>query len=150
MKRRLKVLAVLTCLAGVGCVDVSQPNQAQEEPAAKKFAVGQDIEFPAIIAKDLKGRKYEICSDAHVIVGIKLVPSLKLPVDFKAHGLTFPDCIDDKSQVQLVGDEHYAIKSWVEIGGVRTGYSGEAVITEEGGVPRSTRFTRLDLEGGAQ
>jgi len=142
MKRRLIIgAAVLVC---VGC----GPQTTRQEPG--KFAVGQEIEFPDIIAKDLKGRKYEICMDAQAIVK-NTVGGPGTGAQLKAPGLTFPDCLDDQSQVQYVGDGKYAISSWVEMAQTRTAYSGDAVIVEdEGGVPRTLRITRLDLQGGAK
>jgi hypothetical protein len=132
MKRYILALA----LAGVGCSERPQPHPAQKtEDPAEKFAVGRDIEYPSLIAKDLKGRKYEICESASTIMGI----------DQKAlREAKYPSCATDDSLVRPLGDEHYAIDSWVEVGGVRTEYSGEAVITEVGGIPRSVRFTRLE------
>jgi hypothetical protein len=153
MKRRLIIGAgvVVAALACVGCNPENRPSdeavccaipKPNEPPNRPQPEVGKDIYYPAIFAQNLNARKFVICGDAHAIVKSKLKALYQ-----GATEATFPNCIDDKSQVQPLGDEHYAISSWVEFALARTKYIGEAVITEENGVARTLRITRLDIEG---
>jgi hypothetical protein len=153
-----RLILALTALAGVGCGGPDRPPEtaqtkqawrenmrqlrekynldAQGEP---KVAVGKAIPFPSLIATDDIGRRWAICEFAQRIVR---ETQLSLPAAGK-----FPDCTKDyQSQVEDLGDGRYAINSWVEIAAVRTAYSGDAVITEVGGEPRTIRIIRLDLE----
>lgn len=141
---RRALIVALAALAGVGCGDRpperAQTKRPQPEPAPK-FAIGKDIPFPSLIAKDGPGPRFFICEVAHRIVEGKL----KIPAGYGS-----PDCTGDQSQVQDLGDGRYAISSGVEIELVWREYTGEAVITAVDGIPRTVRITRLDLAGGAQ
>ncbi len=132
------LLVLLTALAAVGCD--SGGGEAPVPYSDKK--VGQYIKFPDLIAKDAKGRRFHICEVAQGIVRRDLNA---------ATGAKFPSCIYDQSQVQDVGNAHYAIASWVEIAGVRRAYSGDAEISEdEDGSPKFIRITRLEVEKGGR
>jgi hypothetical protein len=134
-----RLILALAALAGVGCGSGgSGSGSAEIPPAYAEYKVGQDIPFPNLIAKDAKGRKFDICENAQAVVRSELKVG---------SGAKFPNCIGDHAQVQDIGNAHYSIDSWVEIAGVRRTYSGDALILEnEDGSPHATRITRLEIE----